>query len=175
MQASNKTLWGSFAAIVIVALAGVLAWNAFGRAPKAPEVDYHLLGGTTLSSQQLRGKVVLVEFWATSCTTCVGEMPNMVKTYDTFAPKGFDLVAVSMDYDNPQYVKNFATSGPDGALPFPVAMDRSGAVAKAFGNVRLTPTSFLIDRSGHIVKQYVGPPNLQELHSLIGQLLQQQA
>ncbi len=175
MQASNKGLWGAIAGVVLVAAAGVLAWNAFGRDPKAPSVDYHLVGGSTLSSQDLRGKVVLVEFWATSCTTCVGDMRNMVHTYDTFAPKGFDLVAVSMSYDNPQYVENFARSGPVGKLPFPVAMDRTGDVAKAFGNVRLTPTSFLIDRSGRIVKQYVGPPNMGELQAMIGQLVQRQA
>ena len=179
MQASNKGsskgLWAGLIGAVVIALAAVLAWNAFGRDPKAPTVDYHLLGGQTLTSQDLRGKVVLVEFWATSCTTCVGEMPSMVKTYDAFAPKGFDLVAVSMSYDTPAYVKNFAVAGPAGRLPFPVAMDASGDVAKAFGNVRLTPTSFLIDRSGRIVKQYVGPPNMNELHTLIGHLLSRQA
>ncbi len=175
MRASSKGLWAAVAGIVLVGLAAFLAWNAVGRDPRAPAVDYHLLSGSTLSSRDLHGKVVLVEFWATSCTTCVGEMPSMVKTYDRFAPKGFDLVAVSMSYDTPAYVRNFASSGPAGKLPFPVAMDRSGDVAKAFGNVRLTPTSFLIDRSGHIVKSYVGPPNMQELHALIGQLLSRQA
>lgn len=175
MKASLKTLWASFALVVVLALAAVLAWNAFLRDPQAPQVDYHLIGGRTLASAQLRGKVVLVEFWATSCTTCVGEMPSMVRMYDNFAPKGFDLVAVAMSYDTPEYVRNFASSGPAGRLPFPVAMDASGAVAKAFGHVRLTPTSFLIDKSGHIVKQYVGPPDMGQLRSLIGSLLQQQA
>lgn len=175
MRASNKSLWGTILGVAVLAAAGLLAWNAFGRDPKAPSVDYHLVGGSTLSSQDLRGKVVLVEFWATSCTTCVGDMRSMVGTYDAFAPKGFDLIAVSMSYDNPEYVENFTRSGPVGKLPFPVAMDRSGDVAKAFGDVRLTPTSFLIDRSGRIVKQYVGPPNLNELHAMIGELLQRRA
>lgn len=174
MQASLKK-WLGLVVLLGVGLAGYLAWNALGRDPKAPEVSYTLLDGQTLTSQNLLGKVVLVNFWATSCTTCIGEMPHMVQTYDQFAPKGFELVAVSMNYDRPEYVKTFATAGPLGALPFPVAMDTSGSIAKSFHDVRLTPTSFLIDKSGHIVKQYVGPPNFAELHSLIHQLLAQQA
>ncbi|SCC91606.1 putative thioredoxin [Thiomonas sp. X19] len=174
MQASLKK-WTALVVLVAVALAGYLTWNAIARDPKAPEVSYTLLDGKTLTSQNLLGKVVLVNFWATSCTTCVSEMPHMVQTYDQFAPKGFELVAVSMNYDRPDYVKTFATAGPLGALPFPVAMDTSGNIAKAFHDVRLTPTSFLIDKSGHIVKQYVGPPNFAELHGLISRLLAQQA
>ncbi|WP_031409503.1 peroxiredoxin [Thiomonas sp. FB-Cd] len=174
MQAAIKK-WSALVVLAAIALAGYLAWNALDHDPKAPDVNFALLDGKTITSQDLRGKVVLVNFWATSCTTCVGEMPRMVKTFDRFAPKGFELVAVSMSYDRPDYVKTFATSGPLGALPFPVAMDTSGNIAKSFGDVRLTPTSFLIDKSGNIVKQYVGPPNFNELHTLISQLLAKQA
>ncbi len=174
MQAKLK-LPVTFGALGVLLLAGWLAWNALARAPLAPRIDYKLLDGVTLSQQQLRGKVVLVNFWATSCTTCVGEMPKMIKTYDRFAPKGFELVAVSMSYDQPTFVRHFVADGPDGALPFPVAFDSGGQIAKAFGDVRLTPTSFLIDKSGHIVKRYVGPPDFSELHGLIGRLLAQRA
>ena len=174
MQAAMKK-WSALVVLAAIALAGYLAWSALDRDPKAPDVNFALLDGKTLPLQDLHGKVVLVNFWATSCTTCVGEMPHMVKTFDQFAPKGFELVAVSMSYDRPDYVKTFVTSGPAGALPFPVAMDTSGNIAKSFGDVRLTPTSFLIDKSGNIVKQYVGPPNFDELHALIAQLLTKQA
>ncbi len=165
----------TFGALGALLLAAWLAWSAFGRAQHAPDVNFPLLDGATLSSQQLRGKVVLVNFWATSCTTCVGEMPKLIRTYDALAPKGFELVAVSMSYDQPDFVRHFVKAGPDGALPFPVAFDAGGGIAQAFGDVRLTPTSFLIDKSGHIVKRYVGPPNFGELRTLIGQLLAQPA
>ena len=161
--------------LLAVAIGAWLAWSALNGAPRAPDVNYPLLSGQTLDAKDLRGKVVLVNFWATSCTTCVGEMPHLVETYKQFAPKGFDLVAVSMSYDRPDFVQNFVRGGPAGALPFPVAFDQSGGIAQAFGGVRLTPTSFLIDKSGHIVKQYVGPPNFVELHALIDQLLSKQA
>ncbi len=163
------------ALMLALAVGGWLTWNALAAAPRAPDVNYPLLTGQTLDSHALRGKVVLVDFWATSCTTCVGEMPQLVQTYKQLAHKGFNLVAVSMSYDRPDFVQNFVRSGPAGALPFPVVFDRSGDIAQAFGGVRLTPTSFLIDKSGHIVKQYVGPPNFVELHALINQLLSEQA
>lgn len=155
-------------AAVVIAVAGYLAWSAFDQAPPMPPVQVKLLDGQTLDTASLKGKVVLVNFWATSCTTCVGEMPQMVQTYDQFAPKGFELLAVAMQYDPPDYVRNFAAQR---QLPFTIAMDTTGAAAKAFHDVRLTPTSFLIDKSGRIVKTYVGPPNFAELHQLISQLL----
>ncbi len=166
-MAASKTVIGVIAAVVI-AVAGYLAWSAFDQAPPVPPVQVKLLDGQTLDTASLKGKVVLVNFWATSCTTCVGEMPQMVQTYDQFAPKGFHLLAVAMQYDPPDYVRNFATQR---QLPFTIAMDTTGAAAKAFHDVRLTPTSFLIDKSGRIVKTYVGPPNFAELHQLINQLL----
>lgn len=167
----NGKKWIAPAALLALVLAALVAWNVVGRAPAAPAVDYPLLDGSALRSSDLRGKVVLVNFWATSCTTCVGEMPQMVDTFRQFAGKGFDLVAVSMSYDQPDYVKTFVAKGPAGALPFPVAFDAGGRIAKAFGSVSLTPTSFLIDRDGRIVKEYVGPPNFAELRTLIGKLL----
>lgn len=161
-------------AVVLAALAvgGYLGWSALEQQPVAPNANFNLLDGKTVDLSAYRGKVVLVNFWATSCTTCVGEMPEMVKTYDQLNPKGFDLVAVAMSYDNPTFVRNFVQQR---QLPFTVAFDASGQTAKAFKDVRLTPTSFLIDKSGHIVKQYVGTPDFADLHQLINNLLAQKA
>lgn len=158
-------------ALVVVAVIGVLGWNVFDGRKAAPAVRYPLISGGALSSADLRGKVVLVNFWATSCTTCVGEMPNVVKTYQTYAPRGFEVIAVAMSYDQPQFVRQFAAAGPAGRLPFPVAIDGDGALAQAWGGVSLTPTSFLIDRDGRVIKQYVGPPDFAELGHLLDGLL----
>jgi peroxiredoxin len=171
MKPLSKPLLAAVA-FVLLAVGGYLAWSALEQKPRAPDATFSLLDGKTVDLSSYRGKVLLVNFWATSCTTCVGEMPELVKTYDQLNPKGFDLIAVAMRYDNPTFVRNFAQQR---RLPFTVAYDATGEAAKAFKDVRLTPTSFLIDKSGHIVKQYVGPPNFAELNRLIDRLLAQKA
>lgn len=73
-----------------------------------------------------------------------------------------------MSYDPPSYVVNFAQTR---KLPFLVAIDNTGAVAKAWGEVNVTPTTFLVNKRGQVVKRYVGQPDFAELHKLIDRLL----
>lgn len=155
-----------------VALAGV-AGLASLMSPQlgiAPESRFVLLDGSTRTTADLKGKVTLVNFWATSCTTCVAEMPELVATYDKYRTQGFQTLAVAMSYDPPSYVVNFAQTR---KLPFEVAIDNTGAAAQAWGDVRLTPTTFLVNKQGQIVKRYVGTPDFAELHRLIEGLLAQ--
>ena len=158
------------AAIVAAALGlgGYLAFQNAGRAETVPNVGYTLLDGTQSTTAQLRGKVVLINFWATSCTTCVHEMPQVVSTYEKFKDRGYETLAVAMSYDPPAYVMNYAETR---KLPFGVAIDNTGAIAKSFGNVQLTPTSVLVNKRGEIVKRYVGEPDFVALHKLVDQLL----
>jgi peroxiredoxin len=134
----------------------------------APESNFVLLDGSKTSTSQFRGKVTLVNFWATSCTTCVAEMPQIISTYQQYQSRGFETLAVAMSYDPPSYVVNFTQTR---KLPFKVALDNTGAVAKAWGDIQLTPTTFLIDKQGVIVKRYVGTPDFKELNALIDKLL----
>lgn len=138
----------------------------------APESTMVLLDGTKHSTAAMKGKVTLVNFWATSCTTCVAEMPQVIATYNQFKAQGFDTVAVAMSYDPPSYVVNYAQTR---ALPFKVAIDNTGAVAKAWGDVKLTPTTYLVNKRGDIVKRYVGTPDFVAMAKLIGQLLAEKA
>ena len=155
------------AAILVAALAAA-AYLGLGASPVAPVVAYTLLDGKQSSTEHFRGKVVFVNFWATSCTTCVHEMPQIVATYDKYRARGYDTLAVAMSYDPPAYVANFVETR---KLPFPVAIDSTGAVARSFGDVKLTPTSVLINKRGEIVKRYVGEPDFAALHQLIEKLL----
>lgn len=149
---------------------GLLSAGLLGAcsSDKAPAATFVLLDGSRMSTEQLQGKVTLINFWATSCTTCVAEMPELISTYKQFKDQGFETIAVAMSYDPPSYVVNFAQTR---QLPFKVAIDNTGAVAKAWGGIELTPTTFLIDKQGAIVKRYVGPPDFKELHQLLTQLL----
>ncbi|HOB66263.1 TlpA disulfide reductase family protein [Ottowia sp.] len=148
-----------------LALAALLAGCAQEAAPASTFV---LLDGSRQTTADLKGKVTLVNFWATSCTTCVAEMPQIVATYDKFKDRGYDTLAVAMSYDPPSYVVNFAETR---KLPFKVALDNTGKVAEAWGDVKLTPTTYIVDKQGRIVKKYVGAPNFDELHKLIEKLL----
>lgn len=148
-------------------MAAAVALTGCGK-DAAPESTFVLLDGSSQTTQNLKGKVALVNFWATSCTTCVAEMPQIVATYDKFKAKGYETVAVAMQYDPPSYVVNFAETR---KLPFKVAIDNTGAVAKAWGDIKLTPTTFVLNKQGEIVKRYVGAPNFDELHKLIEKLL----
>ena len=134
----------------------------------APESNFVLLDGSKTSTSQFRGQVTLVNFWATSCTTCVAEMPQIISTYQQYQSRGFETLAVAMSYDPPSYVVNFTQTR---KLPFKVALDNTGAVAKAWGDIQLTPTTFLLDKQGAIVKRYVGTPDFKELNALIDKLL----
>ncbi len=135
---------------------------------RAPESSYVLLDGMKITTTQLQGKVFLLNFWATSCTTCVAEMPELIATHNKFKDRGFETLAVAMSYDPPSYVVNFAQTR---QLPFKVAIDNTGAAAKAWGDIQLTPTTFVVNKRGEVVKKYVGAPNFVELHLLIESLL----
>jgi peroxiredoxin len=155
--------------VAAAAIAGA-AYVAFAPSAPArvPPVTLTTIAGEQLTPEGLRGKVVLVNFWATSCTTCVEEMPKLVNTYRKHRERGFETIAVAMSYDPPNYVLHYAAKN---ALPFKVALDPVGAAARAFGDVNLTPTTFVIDRRGTIVKRYLGEPDFAELDALIERAL----
>jgi peroxiredoxin len=152
--------------MTLLAILGVALFFALSLFKKeaAPSVTFKTLNGELVTTASLKGKVVLVNFWATSCSTCIAEMPDMVETYKKYQANGLELVAVAMSYDPPNYVLNYAETR---ELPFKVALDADGSAAKSFGDVKLTPTTFLIDKEGNIVKRYVGKPEFPALHQLI--------
>ena len=137
------------------------------RVEQAPAVSYTLLDGRRTELAALRGHVVLVNFWATSCAPCVEEIPEIVANWRRFSPQGFETLAVSMQYDPPALVSNFAQAR---ALPFGVAIDNTGEIAQRLGNVQFTPTSLLINKRGEIVKRWLGKTDFAALAPLIAQL-----
>ena len=154
--------------VALSAGAALLAYRSLGQREITPPVSYVLLDGVKVDSSQWKGKVMLVNFWATSCSTCVQEMPQIVATYEKFKSRGFDTLAVAMSYDPPAFVANFAESR---QLPFGIAIDNTGEIARQFGQIQLTPTTLLINKRGEIVKRYVGVPDFAALHGLVEQLL----
>ncbi len=154
-QYHRTFLFAALGIILIVAL-------YFGLTQKnsAPAVTLTDLSGKSINLSQLHGRTVLIDFWATSCPGCVEEMPKLVELYERNHAQGFDLLAVAMNYDDAEQIRRFAA---DRKLPFPVVYDSSGAIAHAFGDIKLTPTSFLIAPDGHIVEQTIGDPDFAKL------------
>lgn len=154
--------------IVLVAIVAVIAlifgYQALNAKPAAPKLDFTNIQGKTIDQQSLQGKVYMVNFWATSCATCIKEMPQMIASYEKFRAQGLEFFAVAMSYDPPNYVLNFTETR---QLPFQVVLDHQGKIAQAFGDVKLTPTTFVIDKQGKIIKRYVGEPSFDELNQLL--------
>jgi peroxiredoxin len=150
--------------LLVAAVAVFCGYRAWYATSPAPAVTFTALTGERVSTAELRGRVVLVNFWATDCVICVKEMPRMVKTYAKYHPQGFEFIAVAMPYDPPNYVIAYAQKN---ALPFRVALDPMGRLTQAFGDVKLTPTSIVIDRRGNVVARILGEPDFAKLESLI--------
>jgi peroxiredoxin len=157
----------SRAAILAVVLVAAVAAAAFLlplHVTPAPQVTFVSLKGESIATGASVGKVMLVNFWATDCPVCIREMPDLVQTYEKYRERGLEVVAVAMRHDPPNYVIRYAEAK---RLPFKIALDPLGEHAKAFGGVRLTPTTFVIDRRGNIAERIVGRADFGRLNALI--------
>ena len=151
----------------IVAAAAVTA-HALWPGNALDEVTFVTLKGERLQLRELRGKIVLVNFWATSCPACVKEMPELMTTYEHYRARGFEVVAVAMAYDPPAFVKEFVAKN---GLPFPVALDTQEEIAKAFGGVKVVPTTFVLGKDGQPVSRTLGMIAFDKLQAFLDQSL----
>jgi peroxiredoxin len=169
---SPVKLIAALASVAIGASAAVLALHHPALAlhqSAAPEAMFTSPAGEAFVTSELRGKVAVVHFWATWCPECVSEMPRMIEAHRKFAPRGYETVAVAVR-DQPSRVAEFARSR---AVPFKIALDADGEISKAFGNIRVTPTTFVIDRQGRVLKRYVGEPDWKEFERLVAKALEE--
>lgn len=150
-------------AAIGIALIAAVAW-ALTRQTGVSSVSFSTLSGKEIRLEDLRGKIVLVTFWATSCPACIKEMPDLIQTYQQYHKRGFEIVAIAMSYDSPQHVKAYTANN---GLPFPVAWDAEGQLARAFNGVRLTPTAYLIGKDGNLISQTIGTLDFVKLRTFL--------
>lgn len=157
-------------ALAALALVGALAflWLSPSGTRQAPDVAVQTLDGGELALADLRGRPVLVTFWATTCTTCVAEIPHLAELHRDLGPKGLSIVAIAMPYDPPPQVKQMVS---ERDMPYTVALDRDGAATAAFGDVELTPTHFLIAPDGRIVQHKLGQLDMERLRGRLRGML----
>ena len=127
-------------------------WRPYTPIP-APSETFETISGQPIQLSSLIGKPVLITFWATDCPACVREIPHLIDLYQQYHAKGLEIIAVSMYYDIPSHVVEMTRMK---QIPYPVTLDISAQHAKAFGQVMLTPTTFLIDAKGIILDKFIG-------------------
>jgi thiol-disulfide isomerase/thioredoxin len=137
---------------------------SLSQKPTSPDVTFTTLQGEKISMASLKGKVVLVNFWATDCPGCIKEMPDLINTYNQYKAKGFEVIAVAMPYDPPAQVLNYTKQK---SLPFPVMHDGLSEIVQAFGGVNLTPTTYLYDKQGHRLQRIIGELDFVKLRQLL--------
>jgi thiol-disulfide isomerase/thioredoxin len=154
-------------AVLLVSTIMVSCSNHTELDASVSELTFKTLSGTDVMLSDSRGPT-LVNFWSTSCVICIKEMPHLAEFYKTHNPDGLQIIAVAMPYDPPNEVLELAGHL---KLPFPVALDIKGEATKAFGSIKGTPTSFLLDADGKLVKRYIGAIDLKKLEKEIDQLM----
>lgn len=160
-----------FIAVFMVLLLGALAWLWFSPSglQRAPDISFKNVEGETMDLQQLQGRPVLVTFWATSCPGCIEEMPHLIEMYHDLAPRGLEIVGVAMAYDPPNHVMRMRE---ERDIPYPIVLDVDSEIARAFGDVKLTPTHFLINPRGRIVHQKIGELDMDKVRDRILAMLE---
>jgi thiol-disulfide isomerase/thioredoxin len=123
-------------------------------------------GGQTVSLSAQRGKVVLVNFWATWCPPCRGEVPEFVKVQRELRPKGFEILGMSVD-DGPDPVVDFVKAQ---GINYGVAL-ATPEVVQAYGGIHAVPTSFLVDKDGKVVQKFEGAIDADTLRDAVTKLL----
>lgn len=153
--------------LAVLAMSG--AWLTFlGKRQAAPPLELKVLGGPVLALPQLKGQVVVLQFWATTCSDCEASLADLAALYRRYQPQGLETLAVAMAYDQPRQVAGFAYAN---SLPYKVAQD-DGSAARAFtlGSAN-PPVTFLLDRSGRIAQRLPGKPDPGRLRATVEKLL----
>lgn len=158
-------LFGGVTALEIHSAQAKATHQTLGAAP-----DFTLKNaktGKTTKLSDFKGKVRLLNFWATWCPPCRGEIPDMVKVQKEFQKKGLQIIGASVDQGGPTVVQAFAKAN---NINYPLVM-ADETVVDAYGGIRGIPTTFLIDRQGQIVKKFVGPLSKEQFEQEIKPLL----
>lgn len=152
---------------LLLALGGSLA--ACGQESAPPDGPIAMLDGPASHLGALRGKPVLLTFWATSCPGCIEEIPHLNDLHAKYGSRGLQVIGVAMSYDQEPQIRALRERK---AIAYSLAFDRDGKLSEAMGKVRLTPTSFLLDSQGQVVYQKIGAFDVSKVSSLIEGLLQ---
>ncbi len=142
-------------AILITGLAATGCTAAPGQGARQAAANFNLktLDGRTIQLSALKGKVVLLDFWATWCPPCRQEIPHFKELYTQYHSKGLEVIGVALDEGGEKDVAPFAQQN---QINYPLSATGSQELAQAYGGIRGIPTTFLIDKQGRIAQKYIG-------------------
>ena len=157
----NKTLF--IILVILLVIAG--GYTTFLSKPDpAPDVSFKTITNKTIHLKDLQGKIVLITFWASNCPSCLKEIADFKSLYQDYHQNGLEIIAIAMYYDRPNYVVDTSTAY---EIPYDIVLDLKGKIATAFGDVTLTPTTFLLNPKGEIVFQTIGTFDLKAMQKRI--------
>jgi thiol-disulfide isomerase/thioredoxin len=166
---SNQATLQRLARVILLAVLATVSLMLAAHADvgDAAKLKTVLLDGKPVSLDQLKGKVVMVNFWATWCPTCRVEMPQWQKFYDAYKGKGFELIALSIDDDE----KLLRQVSKERGFTFPIAWRWDDKTDDNFGDIIGTPTLYVIDRTGKVAWMKRGRVSYAQLQEVIEPLL----
>jgi|TARA_B100000497_G_scaffold117027_1_gene141965 peroxiredoxin len=153
--------------IFLIAFVAVLLFLSL-QTNSVKNLNLITISGEKITSQQLLGKITLINFWATDCPGCINEMPGLIETYNQYKDQGLEVIAVAMYYDPPSRVISFTKNN---NLPFPVVLDTKKEIISKFNNVKLTPTSIILDKNGYVINTIIGEIDFNEFNKNLINLL----
>jgi peroxiredoxin len=158
-----KTVLISLCIATLLAVLAYHRWISSGL-EEAPDITLVTTSGERIALGDLRGEPLLVTFWATTCSTCMEEMPRLIDLYHELSPRGLQVIGIAIFYDPPNRVLAMQASR---SIPYTIALDIDAQASRAFGDVRLTPTTFLIAPDGRVVYQKTGSMDMARVRSEI--------
>ena len=179
---------GMLITLGVIALLAIMVWadhkfpaagpsaSPPGKSTDAPTVSLKDVNDGDVNLQQYKGKVVLVNFWATWCAPCKSEIPLLIGLREKYGSRGFEILGLSMDEDGKKAVQpfldkeRFDVGGQKEAINYPIAF-ANDSIAEKFGGVMGLPTSLLLTRDGKVIKRIVGPIELDDISKDIENLL----
>jgi len=154
--------------IILLIFSSITFFLISTQLKEVPSIEIITSSGEIISTKDLKGSVYLINFWATDCPGCIEEMPELISTYQKYRNDNFTIIAVSMFYDPPSRVLSYVKKN---NLPFPVALDIEKNIINNFNNVKLTPTTIIVDHKGKIINTIIGVLDFKALHKSIDKLL----
>jgi len=152
---------------VVILLTLVFSAGAMAQQKKAPNFVLKSSDGTTYELNKYKGKVVVVNFWATWCGPCRKEIPDFIEVYKKYEEKGLEIIGISLDRDGWAKVKPFVKAN---NISYPIVVDDAN-VAPSFGKIEFIPTTFIVDKNGNIVDEHVGGMSKTQLEAKLKPLL----